>query len=137
MEAVISTAATSELNNVIHSTDHLHGTDHLQSTDLAAINEQIELDIQRDIDAPCAVHQNVVYAVNNKVIGCISDQGAFFFSTRDSFLARFSSDEAGITEALIDRYGESLEINFHQDNQGPTMGDVLESVYGFIPAQMQ
>ena len=122
MDAVIATPLANDLNSVLHNSD------------LGSFTQEEK---QQDIDHQHAVHQNTVYKVSDRVIGCISEQGALFFSNRDRFLARFSNTEPGITEALINLYGETLEVDYHSDTKGPTMGDVLNDVYGFIPAHIQ
>ena len=122
MDAAIATSPANDLNSVLHTSD---------------LNSFTQEESQQDIDRQHNVHQNTVYKVNNKIIGCISEEGALFFSNRDTFLARFSSTEHGITEALINLYGETLVVDYHTDTKGPTMGSVLKDVYGFLPTFLQ
>ncbi|MBQ4859455.1 hypothetical protein [Pseudoalteromonas sp. MMG007] len=89
-------------------------------------------DHQQQAKAQNQVPQHTVLEVKGKVIATFGDNDwRFYPSNSDGGDASITDTE--VINSLKLKYGEALKVITYQHGQGPTMGEILERVYGVTP----
>ena len=87
---------------------------------------------EQQIDQQNQVRQHTIVEVKGKVIAAFGENGWRFYPS-NSDGGGVNKTEIEVINSFREKYGSNLKVTSYPDGEGPTMGELLEKVYGFKP----